>query len=234
MAQLQSTGPAAPAPLLNLEGMGEGFRGPQGPFLVSSMPPVPTGDVGRDHYVQLVIGALSVFDKRTGRVLAGPAPTRSRWPSDSPCAPTETDSLHPGVIRYDRFADRWILVEVTLEAPYFVCVGVSQTDDPTGRYFTYPIPVDQRAELPELALWPDAYYLTVNVLDPAGEFVTKSRVYALDRVQTLAHSGALPKMQSFDLWAPSSGSRPSTTSVAEWGVFRSPAPASSSTARGAG
>ena len=55
-----------PIPGKNLEGIGEGFRGPQGEFSVQTAPPDTSGAVGTTQYVQFVNGAFAVFNKSTG------------------------------------------------------------------------------------------------------------------------------------------------------------------------
>src|SRR5262249_9094303 len=44
----------APATSANFAGIGNGFSGPQGTFSVNSAPPDTNGDVGPNHYVQIV------------------------------------------------------------------------------------------------------------------------------------------------------------------------------------
>ena len=67
---------------------------------------------------------------------------------------------------------------------FWECIGVSQTSDPTGAYCLYalqdnPENPDRHGDYPKLALWPDAYYLTMN--EHVGNPLVAVRVYALDR-----------------------------------------------------
>jgi len=73
------------------------------------------------------------------------------------------------------------------------CIGVSQTGDPTGTYYLYALQHDPAnpnlfGDYPKFALWPDAYYLTMNLFtDPTPSRVFVGvRVYALDRASMIS------------------------------------------------
>ena len=70
------------------------------------VPPDTVGDVGPNHYVQMVNVAFAVYDKTTGDVLYPPTPIRELFPNDP-----EGCSLIIGdpIVLYDQFEDRWIL-----------------------------------------------------------------------------------------------------------------------------
>src|SRR5205823_3500182 len=70
--------------------------------------------------------------------------------------------------------------------PFYQCIGVSKTSDPVaGGWYLYSIQVDPAnpswlGDYPKFGMWPDAYYLTMNM------FINNTtlggvRVYALDR-----------------------------------------------------
>src|SRR5207253_5796876 len=77
---IQSTPGAAAAPTAGpaFTGIGQGFTGPAGTFTVNSAPPDTNGQVGPNHYVQIVNSAFAVFNK-SGTVLYGPAATNTLW-----------------------------------------------------------------------------------------------------------------------------------------------------------
>jgi hypothetical protein len=64
---------------------------------------------------------------------------------------------------------------------------VSQTGDPTGAYFLYDFitPGTEFPDYPKLAVWPDAYYMTVNQFQGGGPF-DGAGAYAFDRQKMLA------------------------------------------------
>ncbi len=77
--------------------------------------------------------------------------------------------------------------------PFYECIGVSQTPDPTGAYFRYALQADPEipngfGDYPKFGLWPDAYYLTMNeFFPPSPPFnLFGVRVYALDRASMIA------------------------------------------------
>ncbi|HEX5751646.1 MAG TPA: Ig-like domain-containing protein [Archangium sp.] len=190
-----------PELLLEVEGMGQGFAGPDGPFTVERFPADPAGDVGPEHYMQIVNSSISVFDKG-GRVVFGPVPTRMLWYGfGGPCAdPLRDDDSRDGdgVIRYDHLADRWVVTQFILEPNinrYHECVAVSETGDPTGRYHRYAFRFEAPNDYPKLGLWPDAYYMTFNMEVRAD--LTIARVCALDRARMLVGDAAAT-LQCFD------------------------------------
>ncbi|WP_052519322.1 Ig-like domain-containing protein [Archangium violaceum] len=181
-------------PIINVEGMGQDFFGPSGPFQDMLVPADPAGDVGPHHYMQIVNAGISVFDKR-GRVLFGPVPTRTLWEGfASPCANTNEGD---GVIRYDHLADRWVVTQFSTGrrlGPFLECVAVSETGDPTGRYYRYAFEFEAFNDYPKLGLWPDAYYMTFNMETRTGDI--NARVCALERARML--KGEPAAMQCFD------------------------------------
>jgi hypothetical protein len=160
-------------PLLNFAG--QGFSGVN--------PPDTVGDVGPNHYVQMINGGsgatVTIYDK-TGGLLAGPFAVETL--GTGVCA----TGLGDPIVLYDRLADRWLLSEFSQTANA-LCVYISQTPDPTGAYFAYQFPTPGFPDYPKYGVWPDAYYVSTNEADPAA--------YAMDRTQMLA--GAPATMQRF-------------------------------------
>ena len=148
---------AAIAPTsVNFEGLGAGLAG----FTPSSIPPDTDGDIGPNHYVQVVNTSLAVFS-RTGDVLLGPVDTGAIWNG----FPSECGQTNDGdaVVRYDHIADRWVVAQFSIEGNIFQCVAVSTTPDPMGSYTRYQFAYDALNDYPKVGLWPDAYYFTFNM-----------------------------------------------------------------------
>jgi hypothetical protein len=147
--------------------------------------------VGPNHYVQSVNVVFQVFDKN-GNTLAGPTTFDSFFSplgNTTPCGNNQNDG-DPFVF-YDQIADRWVITDFAFPSfpgnSFWECIGVSQTGDPTGAYNLYALQVDPAnptflGDYPKLALWPDAYYLSMNLFSPAFQGV---RVYALDRASMI-------------------------------------------------
>jgi hypothetical protein len=99
------------------------------------IPPDPVGDVGPNHYVEMVNTAWAVFSK-TGTLLLGPLSLASIWAGFE--VPDCADNSGDPIVLHDQLADRWILTQFsTLGPTCYNCVAVSTGPDPTGSYFRY-------------------------------------------------------------------------------------------------
>jgi hypothetical protein len=67
-----------------------------------------------------------------------------------------------------------------------ICVAVSTTGDPAGSFNRYSFAYANFPDFPKTAVWPDAYYLTVNQFNAAGTTFLGANVAALDRTAMLA------------------------------------------------
>ena len=182
--------PKMPPPLLTFDGMNSAQSG------CGCLPPDSDGDVGPNHYVNAVNTSLKIFDK-SGNPLNGPngitfnsffAPIGA----GNPCGANQNDG-DPFVF-YDHIADRWVVSDFAFPAfpgtSFWQCIGVSKTGDPVaGGWNLYALQVDpanpnRLGDYPKLALWRDAYYLTMNEFTNNTTF-NGVRVYALDRASMI-------------------------------------------------
>ncbi len=138
-------------------------------------PPDPAGDVGPNHYVQVVNGELQIFSK-TGTSLYGPVMTSTLWSGFS----GNWDGHNNGdaIVLYDENADRWIITQFAIDCPgtpytEYEMVAVSTTGDPTGSYYRYAFQFDYMPDYPKLGVWQDGYYMSVNRFNTnsGGNFV---------------------------------------------------------------
>ena len=122
------------------------------------LPPDVSGDVGPNHYVQMINSVISIYDKQ-GTRLAGPTPINNLWRGqDNPCG-----RLNDGdpIVLYDQMADRWLVSQFAInEAPiYYECIAISQTPDPTGTFYLYAFNVGKEfPDYPKFGIWPDALH----------------------------------------------------------------------------
>jgi len=184
---------AAPALLSSFDGVGNGFSGPSGTFSVNAAPPDTNGAVGPNHYVQIVNSDFAVFNK-SGTVLFGPVPNNTVWSGFGGGCQTNNDG-DPTVV-YDGIADRWVISQFSVSTlPYLMCVAVSTTSDPTGSYYRYSFNYGNTSfpDYPKLGVWPDGYYLTVNLFANGSTF-SGAGVAALDRTRMLAGQPATQQM----------------------------------------
>ena len=70
--QSQLEGPSVPATLVSIEGINNGDN------TLPVLPPDPVGDVGPNHYVQMVNLMFAIYDK-SGNLLYGPVNTNTLW-----------------------------------------------------------------------------------------------------------------------------------------------------------
>lgn len=153
---------AMPAPIVNIEAQNN-FDGVD--------PPDTDGQVGPNHYVQMVNLSTAVYSK-TGDLLYGPFHPNDLWPWGDPCRQFNDGDV---VVLYDQMADRWLLTQfaVSLGGPYYQCIAVSKgpepTDEPDDWYpYTFLVSEDDMNDYPKLGVWPDGYYMTANQFNGTG------------------------------------------------------------------
>ena len=126
-------------------------------------PPDTDGDVGPDHYYQMINLSFQIFDKE-GNSLYGPADNSTIW--DGFIGPwTGTNDGDPITI-YDKEADRWLVSQFainTSDGSYWELIAVSATGDPLGEYYRYAFEFPAFNDYPKLGIWPDAYYASFNM-----------------------------------------------------------------------
>jgi hypothetical protein len=166
-----------PSPTVNFEGL----RGDDNIPVLGGIPvpPDPNGDVGPNHYVQMVNTVWAVYSK-TGTRLLGPLSLASIWAGFE--VPDCEDNSGDPIVLHDQFADRFILTQFTTVGPTFYnCVAVSTTGDPTGSYFRYAFSTGVNfPDYPKYGVWRNAYFLTTREFAPDDSFAGIG-VYALER-----------------------------------------------------
>jgi hypothetical protein len=176
--------PTMPLPLLTFEGMNETQAG--------ATPPDTDGDVGPNHYVEALNVAIRVFDK-SGNALT-PVMTFNSFFAPLVGTPCNGQNHGDPFVFYDQIADRWVVSDFAFASnagPFYECIGVSQTGDPvSGGWCFYALQHDPShpnriGDYPKFALWPDAYYLTMNEFTMNPEHFEAVRVYALDRASMI-------------------------------------------------
>jgi hypothetical protein len=189
--------PSAPTPTgLSFDGVGVGLPG----FLVGSNPPDVNGRVGSTQYVQWNNTSFAIFDKTTGALEYGPAAGNTLFQALGGDCATHNDG--DPVVSYDILAGRWILSQFVVAAGdtdySHQCIAVSATSDATGEYYLYDFVTDpvNFVDYPHTAVWPDGYYMSAHVFNPAGTF-TAGRIYVFERNKMIA--GQPARMQSQDI-----------------------------------
>jgi RTX calcium-binding nonapeptide repeat (4 copies) len=185
--------PSPPDPLFTPQGRGgdgRSFRAFNPPDLVfggvrftGTFPPDPVGDVGPDHYIQMVNGGSSsrvrIFDKSGGEL--------ANFQLDS-LAPAGSSACAAGcgdpIVLFDGLANRWLLSEFASSENQCastssgnLCVYISRTPDPVrGGFFVYDFEVPRFPDYPKYAVWPDAYYVSTNERRPTAYALQRRRM----------------------------------------------------------
>src|SRR5438034_10569488 len=174
--QTFSPAPTIPAPLVTFEGLSNQDNFNLHGFRVN--PPDSDGEVGPNHYVELINLELGVFDKQGNRLL-GPTKIGDLWTGFA--IPDCTDPSGDPVVLYDQLEDRWLLSQFTTRGPIFYnCVAIYQTGDPTGAYFRYAFSAGEFfPDYPKYGVWTNSYLLTSRDFGPTTEYGIS--VYALEK-----------------------------------------------------
>ncbi|MDA0243312.1 MAG: hypothetical protein OT477_07845 [Chloroflexi bacterium] len=145
--------------------------------LCGCSPPDTVGDVGPNHYIQMVNAtAVGIYTLATNPpTLATPVFSFGDLWSSGPC----TGDAGDPIVVYDPLADRWVLSQFYSNG---ICVAVSQTADPTGSYHLYQFPTPNFPDYFKMAVWPDGYYVSANE--------NSYTALAFDRVNMLAGQAA--------------------------------------------
>jgi len=174
--------PNVPGPLTNFDGI---------PFPgvgCNCAPPDTNGAIGTTQYVQIVNEGFQVFNK-SGTSLLGPNSISSIWTGFGGAC--EIGGAGDPVVLYDHLANRWVISQfasATGSAPITdECVAVSTTGDATGTYFRYGFHLGTNFfDYPHLSVWPDAYYMSMNVFNTLGTSYLGPQAFAFDRTKMLA------------------------------------------------
>jgi hypothetical protein len=175
--------PAISGTLANFEGLSNQANFNIFGFRVN--PPDPNGDVGPNHYVEMINLVFGVYDKQ-GNLLLGPVDTGTLWSGFA--VPDCQDPSGDPIVLYDQFVDRWLLTQFTTSGlddpakPFWNCVAISTTGDPTGSYYRYAFETANFQffpDYPKYGVWTDSYVLTTREFGPTVEYGIG--VYALEK-----------------------------------------------------
>jgi subtilase family serine protease len=190
--------PLMPVPSLSFEGISNND---------GVLPPDTNGDVGPNHYVQWVNLSLAIWSKGSATtpptLLFGPAPGSSLWRGFG--GPCEADNNGDPIVIYDHLADRWFMSQLALPniifgflfGPFYQCIAVSATSDPTGAYYRYQFSFNKLNDYGKFGLWPDGYYMAINQFQALSLQWAGQGVVAFDRNRML--NGQSASMVYFDL-----------------------------------
>lgn len=144
----------------------------QGLFSSFGSPHDPSGDIGRDYYIQAINATrIGVYD-RTGELINAFA-ANILWQS------INFTSAGDPIVLYDQEANRWVITE--FPPGNQLLVAVSQTSDPLGSWDAWNFATPFFPDYPKYAVWNNTYSVTTNEEGPGV-----LHAYFLDREALLA------------------------------------------------
>ena len=164
------------------------------------------GAIGTKQYMEWTNVYYQAYDKVTfAPVWSTPQPGTTPFTNNGL---TACNNLNPGdgVILFDNLASRWVIAGHTPAPNYYYCVAVSSTDDLTAsnfKWYTYAFPLNSilgtnaqgttfYPDWPKIAVWPDAYYVGIDMGDPNNGFLDVGvAACALDRTHMLTGATAV-------------------------------------------
>lgn len=178
---------AMPAPIRNFDGLNYVGGGSVG------APPDPNGEVGTTQYVQMVNSGLQVFNKTTGASVLGPIAISSIWSGFG--GPCQVGGAGDPIVLFDQLANRWLISQfasATGSSPLTdECIAISTTSDATGTWARYGFHLGSNFfDYPHLGVWPDGYYMSMNVFNTAGSAFLGPQAFAFSRPAMLAGATA--------------------------------------------
>jgi hypothetical protein len=185
VVQSNPAAPAMPGTLLNFDGIP--FPG----VACNCAPPDTNGEVGLTQYVQIVNEGFQVFNKSNGASVYGPAAISTLWSGFGGVC--QNSGVGDPVVLYDQIASRWIISQFAgTSVPTDECIAVSTSSDATGSYYRYGFHLGTNFfDYPKLAVWPDGYYMAMNVYNSSGTAFLGPQPFAFDRAAMLAGNSAI-------------------------------------------
>jgi hypothetical protein len=172
-------------PMVNIDGVGN---------VDGVFPPDTDGDVGPNHYFQMINLSFAIYDKQ-GNKLYGPVKNSTLWAGFAgPWAGTNDGDP---IVLYDEVADRWFASQFavnTSNGTYWELIAISQTPDPLGAWYQYAFEFPAFNDYPKVGVWGDAYYASFNMF---GSYLRVAAA-AFERTEMLAGNPAA-RMVLYDL-----------------------------------
>jgi hypothetical protein len=185
---------AMPSPAKNFDGVGNSCN---------CFPPDTNGDVGPTHYMQWVNMRYAIWNKTTGAQVVAPTDGNALFAGHEYCG-----TLNDGdpVVLYDQFSGRWVAGQLALPneplGPFYECVAVSTSNNPTGTWCSYEFKVHatKMNDYPKLGVWPaqNAYMMTANQFDESAGYAGVG-LYAFERTKMIASGCPVARMVYQDM-----------------------------------
>jgi hypothetical protein len=150
-------------------------------------PPDTSGAVGVDHLMAAQNGVFEVQDKH-GTVIAA-------MTNDAFWSPIGRTGYYDPRVIYDRFANRWVIVEAQREATRTgLALAASRTDDPSGLWDIYLFPLTDSTEWydsPQLGFNEDTVVISALATHDPPQVGQRREIYLLPKSQLYTRSLAV-------------------------------------------
>jgi hypothetical protein len=185
--------------LTNIEGLRSG-----------GAPHDPSGDIGKDFYIQAVNATRFQIFNKDGSEASAPISANTLWQSIG-----RTSAGDP-IILYDQMAERWMITEFPNGNE--LLLAVSDSSDPFGSWNAYSFGTPSFPDYPKWSVWEEAYVVTTNETGTASQ-----TVYFIDRAEILA-GAATATLQRISV--PGIGNGPGfyVATPVDWTGFAPPKP----------
>ncbi len=155
--------------LVNVDGIYAGFS-----------PHDPSGDIGKDFYVQAVNATnFQVYNKADGSPATDVIAANTLWASLG-----RTSAGDP-IVLFDQEAERWIITEFPDRNE--LLFAISETTDPRGSYMVYSYSTPFFPDYPKYSIWGNAYVVTTN-----EEGTANQTAYFINRQDMLSGMPEVP------------------------------------------
>ncbi len=147
----------APPLIQNFDGLG--------PFDITCTNPDTDGDVGLNHYMQMIKRSFAIWDKE-GNLLYGPVHNKTLW-STLP-GPWLDHVFTDPIVVYDHFADRWLASNMVYSKDweyFWEVIAWSATPNPLGEWYCYAYEFDYMPDYPKFGVWNNEIVMTINNAD---------------------------------------------------------------------
>ena len=149
-------------------------------------PPDPSGAAGNNYYVQAINTWIRIYTKN-GVGVGTQFSLASMWPG--------SDNDGDPIVMYDRHADRWFISQ--FNDPARILIAISETNDPTGSYYTYDFALSQFPDYPKYSIWWDGYYMTSNSSHTAVVFEREKMLTGDPNAQVLFYRAPSVRSSGF-------------------------------------
>ena len=152
----------------NVRRVFDGSENDDNAFVLQTLiaPPDTIGDVGKNHYVQMVNLLTEIFDKQ-GNTVLGPFGTNRFF--DGLGGQCEFTNSGDPIVLYDEETNRWFVSQFASGFPQDgLCIAISTSSDPTGSYYQYEFDFTGIAfpDYPKYGFATDSIAVMANLFSP--------------------------------------------------------------------